>query len=529
MQSSAPYRPPLPRRPAAATSDTPAADRCPFLGTAADPDVSLAFPSDANHCFRSRFPVPLSSIHQESFCLTEQYTTCPVYRQFAEKDATPVAPVIVAGVASGEGVTKPLPPAGSRGDSSGSAAAPALAADAAMAVAAAPPAVVPSLPSFPSPVAPPPPSFPAPVAPPPPSFPASVAPPPAPSIFPPDALAEPDFPDFPDFQPDFGPEPEPQPARRAGVNGRVVLAGLLLLGLLALAGWLWLNYLGSRGGERAASGTVVSLPTLAATADLSTVQAGIAVGSAAEQTATALAATVLNGLVLQPTPTAAGVPAAGDDAAATTSAELDGIAATATALFVGAAPTRECGAPEWWVAYVVQEGDTLEALAAARGILPEEIIVANCLTGPDLAPGQQLALPPIGVIVLLPGLATPTPAATATRPAGFPTRRPGPFPTATFPIVIILPTHQPPVVESTEAPTREASEPPTRVAPTPTQPGARPSATPPVFATPTPSNPAATATPPSFATAQPTRTPPGGEVTPTGTATVSATLTPPRP
>jgi len=514
MQSSAPYRPPLPRRPAAVASDTPPADRCPFLGTAADPEVSLAFPSDANHCYRSRFPVPLSSIHQESFCLTEQYASCPVYRQFAEKDpavvATAVAPVVAAENTGGEPVTGPLPPAGSRGDSAAAAAAPALAFSAAMTAAAARPTVAP------------PPVAPAPVAASP-ALPAPILPPPAPSIFPLDE------PDFPDFQPDFLPEPEPAPARRAGVNGRMVLAGLLVLALLVLAGWLWLNYLSNRGEERAASGTVVSLPTLAATADLTTVQAGLAVGAAAEQTATALAATVIDGLALQATPTAAVVSATTDDAAATTGAELDGIAATATALFVGAAPTRTCGAPEWWVAYVAQEGDTLEALAAARGILPEEIIVANCLAGPDLAPGQQLALPPIGVIVLLPGLATPTPAATTTRAAGFPTRRPGPFPTATFPVVIILPTHQPPVVESTEAPTRDVSEPPTRVAPTPTQAGVRPSATPPIFPTATAPNPFATATPALPATAQATRTPPGGQVTPTGTVTVAATLTPPSP
>ena len=519
MQRTAPYRPPLLRRPSAASSVNPTPGRCPFLGTPADPGTSLAFPSEANNCYRSRFPVPISSIHQESYCLSPDYERCPVYQQYATADEPAAAVVPLAAVAA---VDSGIPPAGSRAGSGSSAAAPALAVGAAMALGASRPA--------------------APVIPP--LAPAAAAPALSP-VFPLDE------PDFPDFQPDFGPEPAPEPVRRAGVDGRTVLIGLLVLAFLVLAGWFLLNYLERSDADREASGTVVSLPTLMATADMRTVQSGIAVGAAAEQTATALAGTIGETGDLLPTPTAAlpddsapGGDASGGEAGAgatgSASEDLDSVAATATALFSGAVATVECGAPEWWVLYVIQEGDTIESLAASRGVLPEEFIVANCLPGPELEAGQQVYLPPIGVIVLLPGEATPTlaPTATATRSLNLPTRRPVLFPTPTFPVVIVLPTRQPPVPEATDAPTRRPGPvQPTAAPPTATRPAVRPTATPPgFFPTATIPNPQATATAPNpFATASPpsggaTRTPPGiGDGTPTVTVTVQPTLTPPTP
>lgn len=546
MQSSAPFRPSTSPR-SAADSPAPAPDRCPFLGGASESTAPLPFPSEANNCFRSRFPVPLSTIHQESYCLSEEHVSCPVYQQYAQKQETSAA-----GLAAGAAVVAPVVPGRAPMDArpegaGGVAVAPALVVGAAMAAAA--PALQPTAPLSPA-------ALPRSAAPLPPASAAPIAPPLDAPVFPVDGPLFPVYaeePVFPDFQPDFGPEPEPQPERRTGVGGRTVIIGLLLLALLVLAGWAWLNFLANRGPDQSASGVIVSLPTLAATADLSTVQAGIAVGAAAEQTATALAVPLVGGLLATPTAAlaagsdegattggeggattvgeggGAGEPAATDVSAATAQAELDSIAATATALFAGAVVPTQCAAPDWWVVYVVQEGDTLASLATPRGILAEELIVANCLAAPELTPGQQLYLPPVGVIVLLPGLATPTAAATATatRPSGFPTRRPVLFPTPTFPVVIILPTREPPQPEATDAPTRDAAEPPTRVPPTATQSSQRPTATPPVFATATAPNPNATATPPLPATVPPTRTPPGSLNTPTPTR--AATQTPPVP
>lgn len=450
MQRSAPYRPPLLRRAPAASNANPPPGRCPFLGTPGDPGTSLAFPSEANHCFRSRFPIPISSIHQENYCLSLQYETCPVYRQYMTEDegaaavALPVAAVSVA-----------EPPRWS-GDGVGSAIAPAMAASAGMAlgsgraVAAAP-------------------------------------------------LDEPLYPDFPA---DPGPDPSPPAARRGSrFEGRFVLLALLLLAMMLLAGWAWQTFQDGRGrATTTTQGTVVTLPTLAAGAPTDAPggnATGVAIGAAAEATATALGATVSD----QPT----------QAATATTDGQLDSVAATATAMFAGVVATAECRAPEWWVAYVTMAGDTIEALATTRGVLPEELIVANCLAGPDLAPGTQLLLPPVGVIVLLPG-AVATLIPPTTMPTAQPTRRPPlALPTATFPVVIIIPTVQPIVPDPAE-PTSQAPRPPRPpVLPTvPTFP-------PPVSPTATPPGLVPTATPPGVG--QPTATPPSWDSTPTAAAT----------
>ncbi len=463
QRSAAPYRPPLIRRPSAAGNTNGTPGRCPFLGTPADPGTSLAFPSEANHCFRSRFPIPISSIHQENYCLSLQYESCPVYRQFMTENEATAAPVVaVSGVALG-GAAVAAEQSRRPAESAGSAIAPAMAVGAGMALGAGRAA-----PAWP--------------------------------------LAEAEL---PDFATDPGPAPEPE-SRRRGVEGRTVLLGVLLLALLLLAGWAWLTFLDGRDSPTTALGTVVTLPTLAATTDLADGQSdgSVAVGAAAEATATALVA-------------AAGSAAAAttDAAGATAVAAVDSVAATATALFAGAVATAECHAPDWWVSYVTLEGDTVEGLAISRGILPEELIVANCLASPDLAPGTQLRLPPVGVIVLL---ASPTPIpVTPTPPVAVqPTRRPPlVIPIATFPVVIIIPTSMPLVPEPGDPPDDDppgARPPAVRPTATPAI-GARPTSTPPgVFPTV-----GATRTPPSWATVEPTRTPPGWDSSPT--------LTPPTP
>lgn len=104
MERLTTYRPPLPRdkavQPGQLTQPTQTG-RCPFLGTETDPGTALAFPSDANHCFRTRLPVPVSLIHQETYCLSTRYTSCPVYRQnvFISPDMEigPAAAVMASG------------------------------------------------------------------------------------------------------------------------------------------------------------------------------------------------------------------------------------------------------------------------------------------------------------------------------------------------------------------------------------------------------------------------------------------------
>lgn len=91
------YRPPLTRKrpPAMGQSKSARYSACPYLGTEADPGTSLSYPTDANHCYRTRLPVPISGIHQESYCITDRYQGCPVYRQNLHLDDVAIASVPV--------------------------------------------------------------------------------------------------------------------------------------------------------------------------------------------------------------------------------------------------------------------------------------------------------------------------------------------------------------------------------------------------------------------------------------------------
>lgn len=462
MQSSAPFRPnPSSRQQAAAVSDAP--DQCPFLGAADGPGTSHEFPSDANKCFSTRLAVPVSTIHQENYCLSSRFEGCPVYRERAKRaNGAPVMPVTAIATT----------------------AAAAVATTAATSVASPAASVEPAASEFahidrgPSP--------------------AQVEPAlsfedhplgsGSPLLFPWEEPAH------PDFQADMVSSSHRRRSRR--INMRPVIIALLLLALIPVGWWLWANARpGAGNGAPPIQGTVVTLPTLMATSGatgnrgpvggvaLSTAEPDAVAGAAAEAT---------------PEPTAE-----------PTATDLENIAATATALFIDATPLAGCVAPSWWVAYLVEEGDTIEALAVMRGILPEELIVANCLAGPELEPGSTLLLPPVGVIALQPQT-SPTPTAAATRGSrpGSPTRAPIFWPTPSFPVVIIL-TPQTPLIEPTDQPDTRPPARPTNV------PSGQPTAT-----APSPNSPA-TSTPPIFITS----TPPSID----GTVTVTPTMTPPTP
>lgn len=462
MQSSAPYKSiPSSRQSAADASEVP--DRCPFLGTVTDPATANEFPSDANRCYTTRLGVPVSTIHQENYCLSSRFEGCPVYRERIKRAGgeTIVPPAVIATIA---------------------AASPLVWHEEA---AAADPAPVESAMDGAS-------STPV-------DEPVDAA---APLLFP--WETQPVAP-HPDFQND--PVVEVYRRRSRSISLRPVLIGLLLLALIPLAWWLWTTVRpGSSSEADSAQGTIVTLPTVASAGNGGAGNGGEASGdlgsaSAADGEPEAIAGGATDEPTAEPTAT-----------------DLEKIAATATALFANATPVTECMAPSWWMAYLVEEGDTIEALAATRGITPEALIVANCLAGPDLEPGLTLLLPPVGVIASLPE-ASPTPAATATRRPqvpGLPTRRPIFLPTPTFPVIIIL-TPQVPVIEPTDPPDEEPTTRPTRTpvtSPTATAPNPFPQATltPPGFVT---------STPPGFITS----TPPS----PGGTISVTPTMTPPAP
>lgn len=449
MQSSAPYRPiPSSRQPAADASED--SDRCPFLGTIADAATAHEFPSDVNRCYSTRLGVPVSTIHQENYCLSSRYEGCPVYRERIKRAGGEalIPPSVIATVAA----SSPL----------------------VWHETTAPTEFAPIESAADEPE----------VAPMPDAQPLGAG---APLLFPWEGEAH------PDFQADLAVEPYRRRSRSVGL--RPVLIGLLLLALIPLVWWLWTTARpGAGDNAEGAGGTVVTLPTMAIAGS------GGAEGDrgATSDLPPAGGDDEAGGVAVEPTPEATVEP---------TKTDLERIAATATALFANATPVTDCVAPSWWVAYLVEEGDTIEALATTRGITAEALIVANCLASSDLTPGLTLLLPPVGVVALLPG-ASPTAMATATRGPrvpGLPTRPPIFLPTPTFPVVIIV-TPQVPIVEPTDLP---ENRPPTR-----------PSGTPSAQATATAPNPLmpgpGTLTPPSIIM---TLTPPP----------LDATMTPPGP
>ena len=68
---------------------------CPFLGARDDPETRYAYLSSGNHCYRVN---PIGSIafeHQEIYCLTANYSTCPIFKKEWEGPLPP-------GIRSGE-------------------------------------------------------------------------------------------------------------------------------------------------------------------------------------------------------------------------------------------------------------------------------------------------------------------------------------------------------------------------------------------------------------------------------------------
>ena len=156
-----------------------------------------------------------------------------------------------------------------------------------------------------------------------------------------------------------------------------------------------------------------------------------------------------------------------------------------------------CGPPQWWVRYQVQSGDTLSALARARGTTLDEILRANCRETMDLLAGQLIFLPP----GFAPGPAAPLPqpsltplpptvppTATATPP----TAEPSPTETPTAPpTLVVTDTPVPPTDVPTDTPT-VTPEAPTDTPESPTD---------------TPEAPTDTPEPPTDTPAPPTDTP----------------------
>lgn len=52
---------------------------CPFLGLEDDPTTILYFPSSGNYCHLVNPIAPVNLIHQQSYCLSKEHVSCPVF------------------------------------------------------------------------------------------------------------------------------------------------------------------------------------------------------------------------------------------------------------------------------------------------------------------------------------------------------------------------------------------------------------------------------------------------------------------
>lgn len=296
--------------------------------------------------------------------------------------------------------------------------------------------------------------------------------------------AEKERPDFPLFDPNVHVKIVP---RRHHRNGRKYLIyAFILAGLLIIGWWAWLTFLSENGGTEPITNRLNRVPTLVPTAYLGSLETTDALlGDTTNPT--------VSPLTTEPAPSLAG------ESNQVGETDAEAIALTAGALFAGTTPAS-CSPPSWWVRYIVQSNDSIEALALSRGITKEEIIQANCLPTESLASVALIYLPPLGFIPTSTATALPAPGENINntpRPPQptapliqFPTLPPVVAPpVVTSAPIIIISTEVPPIVAPTSPP---PPPPPTDPPPQPTNP---PQPTPPLPATPT-SGPPPTSTPP---------------------------------
>jgi LysM repeat protein len=425
---------------------------CPLLGSVDGPGSQHSSTSGDNYCHESRFPVPIGTIHQENYCLTANFESCQIFRkrsEVADPDPVAVASTPVAAIAVPSAV-KAVQPADQAmtdlPDSSPVLITSALSSDESEFSSA--------------------------------------------NLFDWAIKKEPNFPII---------DPNDNVVfthhRKRQVNSRKLLViSTVLFGLFLFGWWEWLNFLVGSGNNPQAMNRSSDLPTLAPTADVSML--GLVSRDTIEGESTdgsSVGAELTEGRAL---------PLIETEEQDNQNAYFESIALTATALFVQSTPAS-CSPPAWWVQYIVQAEDTLESVALSRGITPQEIVQANCLSSDVLKDIALVYLPPLGVITVLPEVETPTPFATITStspPAPVPTLPQFFVSTPTVLPVIIFPTPQSSIIIMTNAP------PPTSPSPT-SPPPVAPINLPPLLPSPTsplpatridlPEQPPPTATPPS--------------------------------
>lgn len=156
--------------------------------------------------------------------------------------------------------------------------------------------------------------------------------------------------------------------------------------------------------------------------------------------------------------------------------------------------TEPCVPVAGWSPYILADGETILSLANERGLLPDDLRRANCLSdSDDLRAGSVLLLPFFGIIAMPSPTVAPVPVEPTS--TSMPTNTPTRWPTVPAALPTLLPTPTVAVVSTAAQPTAllptapppPPEPPPATVAPTTMPP---PTATPPAIVPPTSTIPA---------------------------------------
>lgn len=74
---------------------------CPFLALADDRDARLDVPDRRHRCYADLAPAPRAIAHQQAYCLTAAFTTCPTFQDWVRREGARVAGVGATAHAAG--------------------------------------------------------------------------------------------------------------------------------------------------------------------------------------------------------------------------------------------------------------------------------------------------------------------------------------------------------------------------------------------------------------------------------------------
>src|SRR5512135_226644 len=69
------------------------ADACPFVAFEDERDERSTRPDHRHRCYAELRPAPRALAHQEAYCLSPSFVTCPTFQDWARREAARARPV----------------------------------------------------------------------------------------------------------------------------------------------------------------------------------------------------------------------------------------------------------------------------------------------------------------------------------------------------------------------------------------------------------------------------------------------------